>query len=271
MLRETPNMAWNQQLTVNAVPLALAVPAAAAGIAYLNARTQFFYDYQVFGSVIKGQILCAKRETQDKLNMFYVLEGHALGKQGNDVFLIFEGRQWTYKETYEIALKYGTWLKTKHNIQSKEVVAMDFMNSEKFVFLWFGLWSIGAKPAFINYNLAGKALSHCITVSTTRLVLIDVEIQENITQEIRDEVSNVQFEILTSDLELEVMATVGVREPDSSRTEKAAHGMAALIYTSGTTGLPKPAVVSWSKINVASKLIPSWMSYTTSDVFYTVR
>jgi acyl-coenzyme A synthetase/AMP-(fatty) acid ligase len=152
-----------------------------------------------------------------------------------------------------------------------EVVAMDFMNSDTFVFLWFGLWSIGAKPAFINYNLAEKALAHCIKVSTARLALIDVNVQGNITQDMQNELPNVQFCIFSSDLEAEVMSTHGVREPDTCRSEKKAEDMAALIYTSGTTGLPKPAVVSWAKANVASVLIPKWMGFTKSDVFYTVR
>ena len=124
-------------------------------------------------------------EKKDRLSTFYILEEHAKGKLANKVFLIYEGKQWTYKETYENALKYGTWLKTKYGVKSKEIVAMDFMNSDKFIFLWFGLWAIGAKPAFINYNLTGKALAHCVNVSTSRLLFVDPQVLENVTQEVR--------------------------------------------------------------------------------------
>lgn len=38
---------------------------------------------------------------------------------------------------------------------------------------WLGLWAIGAAPAMINYNLAGKALMHCLKVSGAKLLLVD--------------------------------------------------------------------------------------------------
>jgi len=49
------------------------------------------------------------------------------------------------------------------------------MNSPDFMFAWLGLWSIGAAPAMINYNLAGKALLHCLKISGTKLLLVDEE------------------------------------------------------------------------------------------------
>lgn len=255
---------------LSAVPLAVAAPAAAAGLAYLNAKASLFYDFRTLGSGIGGQIRCAIKEKRDKLNLFYVIEEHAKGKLANEVFIVFEGKKWTFKETYDAALKYGTWFKTKYGVKSKEVVAMDFMNGEKFLFVWFGLWSIGAKPAFINYNLTGKALAHCINVSTTRLILVDPQVQDKVTQEVRDELPKVQFEFFTADLEAEVMSTEAVRVADSELTETLAQNMAILIYTSGTTGLPKPAIVSWRKVVISSYLIPNWMGFTKKDNFYTV-
>lgn len=38
---------------------------------------------------------------------------------------------------------------------------------------WLALWSIGAAPAMINYNLAGKALIHCLRVSGAKMLLVD--------------------------------------------------------------------------------------------------
>jgi acyl-CoA synthetase (AMP-forming)/AMP-acid ligase II len=250
--------------------LALAAGAASAGLAYINAKTSLFYDYSLISPVIKGAIALRVRERKDRSNVFYDIEQHAQGKFANKPLLSFEGRQWTYKEVYQTALKYGTWLKTKYHIMPKEIVAIDFMNSEKFIFLWLGLWSIGAKPAFINYNLTDKALAHCIRVSTARIVVVDPEVQQNVTQDVRNELPNVQFEVLTPELEAEPMATEGVREPDSTRSEDAPTNMAILIYTSGTSGLPKGAIVSWQKIIVASIIIRSWSFFTNKDILYTV-
>ncbi len=250
--------------------MALAAPAALAGLAYLDARTGFSYDCSWLGAGLYGQALTSIREKRDRLNVFYQLEDHALGKRANDIFLIFEGRQWTYREVYQTTLKYGTWLKTRYNVKPKEIVAMDFVNSEKFIFMWLGLWAIGAKPAFINYNLTGKALAHCIRVSTARLILVDLNIKDKITQEVQDELPNVQFQIFDPQLEADAMSTEGIREPNEVRTDDKAHNMAILIYTSGTTGLPKGAIVSWKKSLIGAAVIPPWAHITKRDVFYTV-
>ena len=210
------------------------------------------------------------REKGDRLNFFYTLENHARGKLANDILLIFEGQQWTYAQAYQSVLKYGTWLRGKYNVQPKEIVAMNFMNSEKFIFVWFGLWSIGAKPAFINYNLTGKGLAHCIRVSTARLILVDPQVEELVTSEVRKELPNVEFIIFLSELEAEVEAVETVREQDWTRSEDKSQNMAQLVFTSGTTGLPKPAIVSWSKVNIVPILFPGWTSFAKPDVFYTV-
>jgi acyl-CoA synthetase (AMP-forming)/AMP-acid ligase II len=251
------------------VPLALAVPAALAGLAYLDARAGLSYDYRFLGSALYAQFLAALKEKKGRLNPFYTLEEYGLGKQANHVLLIFEGRRWTYNEVYRMVLKYGTWLKTRYNIKPKEIVAMDFVNSEKFIFIWLGLWAIGAKPAFINHNLTGKALAHCIRVSSSRILLVDPQIQDNVTKEVQNELLGVQFEIFGPDQEGEVLVTEGVREPDDDRTEDKSQNMAGLIYTSGTTGLPKGAIISWIKISVGCGIVAPWMGFTKRDVLYT--
>lgn len=210
------------------------------------------------------------RLRDDKLNPFYSLEEHAKGNLANKIYLIFGGRQWTYNEVYQTALKYGTWLKTKYNVQSKEIVAMDFMNSEKFIFIWFGLWAIGAKPAFINYNLTDKALVHCINVSTARVLLVDPQVADKVTQDVKDGLPKVEIVIFSPELESEAMVIQSKREPNSERSEDKLQNMAMLIFTSGTTGLPKGAIVSWNKAVRVSLIVPGWNGLTAKDTFYTV-
>ncbi|KAJ4373984.1 long-chain fatty acid transporter fat1 [Neocucurbitaria cava] len=159
---------------MSALQLPYTVPAAAAALAYLNARHGLTYDWPLLSSFISASISGALHERRDHLNLFYELEAHAQSSRANHAWIIFQGRTWTYKEAYDIVLRYGTWLKSK-GVEKDEIVAMDFVNSETFIWVWFGLWSIGAKPAFINYNLTGKPLVHTIKTSTSRLVLVDQE------------------------------------------------------------------------------------------------
>lgn len=253
------------------VPLALAVPAAVAGVAYLDAKTSLSYDYHVVSNIAIGLTIGSWRERKGRVNLFYTLEEYAHDKKlANHTFIIFEGRHWTYRQVYETVLKYGTWLKQSLGIKPKDIVVMDFQNSERFIFIWMGLWSIGAQPAFINYNLTGKALAHCIRVSTAKLAMVDPAVWSNVTDEVRGELPDIQFVPFTPDLEVEAMTIDAIREPDEVRKMERRSEMSILIYTSGTTGLPKPAIVSWSKSCIGPLVNYRWIGLKKDDVFYTV-
>jgi acyl-CoA synthetase (AMP-forming)/AMP-acid ligase II len=164
--------------------LPYALPAVAAGLAYLNARHAVAYDWALLKPLLSAQLIrAALHDRRDDINLFYVLESHALGARADHTWIIFQGKHYTYAQSYETVLKYGTWLKSK-GVVKDEIVAMDFMNSEIFIWIWFGLWSIGAKPAFINYNLTGKPLLHTIRASSARLVLVDQEGKDKFSEDV---------------------------------------------------------------------------------------
>jgi acyl-CoA synthetase (AMP-forming)/AMP-acid ligase II len=172
------------KLTSTVLPYAF--PAAVASLAYLNARHGITYDLPLFASFARAAIDGSRSTRRDTLNLFYELEAHATSNLSNHAWIIYQGQTWTYAQAYETVLRYGAWLKSK-GVEKDEIVAMDFMNSEVFIWVWFGLWSIGAKPAFINYNLTGKPLVHTIKTSTARLILVDEHAKENFQEEILSE------------------------------------------------------------------------------------
>ena len=45
-----------------------------------------------------------------------------------------------------------------------EVVAIDGGNSAEYLLLWFALDAIGAITSFVNWNLTGAGLVHCVKV-----------------------------------------------------------------------------------------------------------
>ena len=49
-------------------------------------------------------------------------------------------------------------------IQKGEIVAIDGPNSPEYLMLWFALDGIGAVPSFVNCNLTGQSLLHCVKV-----------------------------------------------------------------------------------------------------------
>ncbi|EPE03835.1 fatty acid transporter [Ophiostoma piceae UAMH 11346] len=253
------------------VPLALAVPTAAAGLAYLNARSSFWYDVHMISSVIPGVVSMAVRGRRGTINMFYRFEDMGTSSAtANDTFLLFGDVSYTYGETYNRILRYGNWWKTKMGIKKHDVVALTFMNSDTFIFLWLGLWAIGATPAFINYNLRDAALLHCIQTSNAKLVIVDPAVQEAITDNLKSQLgSDTRIEIFSASAQAAAETTEAVRAPDEDRHETKREAIAILIFTSGTTGLPKAAVVSWAKMISIGNFACRWMGLEKRDVYYT--
>lgn len=257
------------------VPLAIA-----GGAAYLYAKTQFGDDAASAYNLLTNVLIANRAENRDRVNLFYTLEDRAQSRKNANVpFIVYQGREWTYREVYDIAIQYATWMKSKYGIARGEVVAIDLVNSELFVFLWMAIWSLGAQPAFINYNLTGEALLHCLRISTARVVFVDEETKPLFSQDVLDKLALADFqkktraaEIVFMDLRArqEVERMKGVREPDSSRSGLKGHGMATLIYTSGTTGLPKPGIVSWRKYTVGGSYCYKWLGMKRGDRFYSV-
>jgi acyl-CoA synthetase (AMP-forming)/AMP-acid ligase II len=262
------------------IPLSVATPVVATTLAYLNAKFSLFYDVKLIGGLIKTILRSRLAERRDNLNLFYVLEQYALAPgTKNNTFLVYNGRAWTFHETYLTALRYGAWFKKVHGIKPKEIVAMDFMNSSTFILILLGLWSIGAVPAFINYNLSGKPLTHSIKTSTARLLVVDEEIRDQFTpeqmeiltsSEFRETGGSVEVVFVTSEVESQIMQMEATREDDNVRSGSTLRDMALLIYTSGTTGLPKPAIVSWRKCWSGSIFVSNWLGLTKEDRFFTV-
>ena len=253
------------------VPIAVSASAAAAGLAYLNARSTAWYDFRLLRALAGSALPMFINERRGRLNVFYVLESRAQSTTtANRPFLLFGDRSYTYADVYDRALRCGTWLRETMGVKEKEIVAIDSMNSDNYLFLWFGLWAIGATPAFINYNLLGDALVHCVKRASSRLLFVDPAAAESITTDVRDKLPGVSIQMMDQTFEADIVATEPVRYPDEVRHANSSADIAILIYTSGTTGLPKAAVVSWGKVVVASGFVPVWAKLKPTDVYYTV-
>jgi hypothetical protein len=226
------------------LPIA-AIGSAAAALSYVDARLDLSNDYRILNAMIRSKAKALVLERKNRVSPYYLLEEAALSAATKDrIFLIYQNNSWTYLEAYNIVLKYGTWFKERFGIKKGDIVAMDFMNSHIFVFVWFGLWSIGASPAFINYNLNGDALVHSVVTSTAKLVLIDAEVAAKVVGTDEDgsrtlnrlksektEGGDRQIVVFDEGMERVVANWSGQRAPDEARDGFMLHDKAILIYT----------------------------------------
>ncbi|KAJ9661104.1 long-chain fatty acid transporter fat1 [Coniosporium apollinis] len=252
------------------MPLSLTLPLTAASLAYLNAKTGFSNDWALLSAYIAAHISLHRRASQNTLNLFYDLETHALHRtHSQHPFLIYTGKSWSYGEAYGEVLRWAAWLKDVKGVGNGEVVGLCMLNSDTFVWVWFALWSLGATPAFLNYNLRGAPLVHSVRASGARLVLVDEEVTASFAGEVEKELEGVEVVFVGQEVQGEVQGMRGWRERDEKRGGLQIRDLAVLIYTSGTTGLPKPAIVSWQKARVGAALVARWLPLKKDDIFYT--
>ncbi|CDO92301.1 unnamed protein product [Kluyveromyces dobzhanskii CBS 2104] len=190
----------------------------------------------------------------------------------------FELQQFTYLETYRIVLRLSYYLYNVHQVKPGDFVALDYTNKPMFIFLWFALWNIGATPAFLNYNILGQPLIHCIQTSNISQIFVDPQAAGPIKKtndELEKSLPHTQLHFIDED---ELFSNVllnenypTLRTDDSIRSPQTAKDFEAamLIYTSGTTGLPKPAIMSWRKATIGCSLFGRIMRVTPGQTVFT--
>lgn len=129
------------------------------------------------------------------------------------------------------------------------MVAVYLQNSPEFAFMWLGLWCIGAAPAMMNYNLAGKALIHCLKISSAKLMLVDTE--EGIQSRVREaesEIQDIGIKIVSLGDKLPEIRSQSSNDPGKQlRLRVKGSWPMCLFYTSGTTGLPKACIFTHAR------------------------
>ena len=170
-------------------------------------------------------------------------------------------------------LKHATWLNDRYGVKKGEIISLDFTNKPEFIWLWFGIWALGATPAFINYNLVGERLIHCVVSATSTLVLFDAEIagvlDDPATRSTLEDSGRRRLVVFDSNMSKVVETWRADRPPDALRNTAKQPDAAILIFTSGTTGMPKPAIMSWRKIHSGGSFCKRWLGTTKDDRFYT--
>lgn len=112
-------------------------------------------------------------------------------------------------------------------------------------------------------------------VSTTRLLLLDSDIADILTDQARTDFSAdekgraVETVILDAQTESLIASGSPFRAPDEQRSGVTVTALSLLIFTSGTTGLPKAANVAWGKTLSGVNFFPKLLELKQEDRYHT--
>ncbi|KAI1463613.1 fatty acid transporter [Daldinia caldariorum] len=232
--------------------MALTIAAATAGgvalAAYMDARFHIKNDLTLGSQQLTNALLLrhiAQEAKRGRMLLYHIFEDRAKNSNamGDLTFLMFEGREWTYRQFYQALQPVGNWLIKDLGIERGEMVALNGGNSPEYVLLWLALEAIGATVAFINNNLTSEPLLHCVKVSGARYMLADADVRPLVSPD-EDELAKAGTQTVYYDPSSLASLADAEPLPASRREGVQPTDLASLIYTSGTTGRPKGTVVT---------------------------
>ncbi len=163
----------------------------------------------------------------------------------------FEGRSISYGELNALSNRMGRRL-ADCGLKIGDVAAVEMENSIEFLAVFLALNKLGVAASFMNTNLRGRQLAHCLSVSEPKVCIFGEELRAAV-EEVKSDLALregrdyfmvgdsttpnwaenlIQTQAEMSSENLAVTAEVTLRETSMH------------LFTSGTTGLPKAAIVS---------------------------
>ncbi len=178
------------------------------------------------------------------------LQAHA-ARDPQHVCIEFEGRSISRGELNALANRVARRL-AQCGVERGDVAAIEMENSIELLAVFFALNKLGATASFMNTNLRGRQLAHCLKVCEPKLCIFDGEL--------RSAVEEVKSELGLREGRDYFMVTAGdtpnwAEDLMQTQADMASENLAVTLdntlgdismhlFTSGTTGFPKAAIVS---------------------------
>ncbi|RMZ86657.1 hypothetical protein DV736_g6116, partial [Chaetothyriales sp. CBS 134916] len=254
--------------------MALATAAVAAGTwaaaAYVDAKYGLSQDLSIIRRIKLAERDTAQVAKDGRLSIWYIIEDRCK-EHWNERAIWTRERTYTFGELYEQSVRYATWM-LDQGIKPGDLVAMYLINSAEFIMIWFASLSIGAAPAFINYNLEGESLLHCLGVCDSKILIVDDDeaCQRRINGSREQiEASGNKIFIHDADFKQQISSRPVQRPGDAYRKGVTLEFPFCLIYTSGTTGFPKGCAFTTGRVRLlGSHMTPAFNTVPGVDCWY---
>ena len=92
----------------------------------------------------------------------------------------------TFKELDELSNKIANVLRTTTSLQRGDCMAILMENCPEYVAVYLALSKIGVTGAFINHNLRGNGLAHCIKIANSSGVIFSASLSDALAEVISE-------------------------------------------------------------------------------------
>jgi len=170
-------------------------------------------------------------------------------KHSHNIALIEDDKTLTYRQMDDHANRVANWAMNM-GLKAGDTVALFARNRLEYVPIWYGLTKVGIIPAMLNFQLADKALAHCLNISGAKTLILDYEMASQ-WESAKDKVDH-KVDVFAAfgnvegytRLETVLSDTVPNRPARNLRQGIKGGDECLKMFTSGTTGLPKAAKVT---------------------------
>ncbi|KAL5004482.1 hypothetical protein ScPMuIL_017938 [Solemya velum] len=191
--------------------------------------------------------------------------------------VIFEDKIYTYDFVNQQANRVANIaLNWKLNIA--DTVAMMVYNSPEFIWTFLGLQKLGLAVSFINYNLHGKSLLHCLQISEAKVFIVGEGTELlHAVDGIKDDLDDLpiyvqgslQSQLLPSYQSWDDLMCASLPVPVCRDVRHAITPATPVcyIFTSGTTGLPKSVIIPQQKVLSIASFV-ELLGFGQTDIIY---
>ena len=158
-------------------------------------------------------------------------------KYPNNIAVIFEDIQLTYKELNEKANKFSNYLRNKFEIKPDDLIALCIDRSELMIITIIAVWKSGAAYVPMDPNFPDKRMEYILNDTKCKILLANEIYLDKINNLNTNLSTTICIDNHTFISDLDNYSGLNIKNDTKS------NNLAYIIYTSGTTGLPKGVMI----------------------------